>query len=87
MAKVNLKEVADKLRVSLSTASKALRDNYEISEETKKKVLKAADEMGYKANPYAGHLRHQKNRMIAVTVPELPFSLYKLSACGNTVVS
>lgn len=82
MAQVSLKELAGKLGVSLSTVSKALRDSYEIGEETKRKVRKTADEMGYKANPYAGHLRHQKSRTIAVIVPELPNNFFIQAISG-----
>lgn len=65
-----MKELAGKLGVSLSTVSKALRNSYEIGEDTKKRVLQMADELGYRASPYASHLRHQKSRTIAVIVPK-----------------
>ncbi len=53
MQKTNLKQLANKLHVSISTVSKALRDSYEIGSDTKKKVLEMAEKMGYRANPYA----------------------------------
>jgi LacI family transcriptional regulator len=54
MAKVNLKQLAAELNVSLSTISKALRGSHEISADTKKKVIETAQKMGYNPNPYAG---------------------------------
>lgn len=82
MAKVNLKELAKSLGVSVSTVSKALRDSHEIGEETKKKILLKADEMGYSANPYAGHLRHHKSRTIAIVVPELTNNFFIQTISG-----
>ena len=39
MKKVNMKELAKELNLSVATVSKALHDSYEISAQTKKKVL------------------------------------------------
>lgn len=82
MPKVSLKQLANNLGVSLSTVSKALRDSYEIGEDTKKKVLQMAEEMGYKANPYAGHLRHNKSRTVAIIVPELDNNFFIQAISG-----
>jgi len=71
MSKVNLKDVAKALNISISTVSKALRDSYEIGETTKKKVVEQAQAMGYNPNPYAGFLRNQKSKTIAIIIPEL----------------
>lgn len=53
MGKVNLKELAKILGVSVSTVSKALSGSYEIGNETKEKIIATAKEMGYTPNPYA----------------------------------
>ena len=58
--KVNIYELAKVTGFSTSTVSKALRDSYEIGEDTKKKVVTKARELGYSPNPYAGFLRNQK---------------------------
>jgi LacI family transcriptional regulator len=71
MSKVNLKDLAKALNISVSTVSKALRDSHEIGEETKKKVVAKAQIMGYSPNPYAGFLRNQKSKTIAIVLPEL----------------
>jgi LacI family transcriptional regulator len=86
MAKVGLKELAGKVGVSVSTISKALRNSHEISEDTRKKVLKIAGELGYQANPYAGHLRNHKSRTIAIIVPELNnnFFIQAISGAEST---
>ncbi|MEI6948372.1 LacI family DNA-binding transcriptional regulator [Paraflavisolibacter sp. H34] len=89
MAKVSLKEVANRLGVSVSTVSKAMRDSYEIGEETKRKVLETAEEMGYRASPYASYLRQQKSRTIAIIVPELTnnFFIQAISGAETTVLA
>lgn len=47
---VTLQEIAERLRVSASTVSRALNNNSRISKETKEAVWKLANEMGYQ--PY-----------------------------------
>lgn len=76
MSKVNLKKVASELNVSISTVSKALKDSYEIGQETKNKVLEKAKELGYKANPYARYMRYQKSKTIALVIPEMTNSFF-----------
>lgn len=87
MAKVSLKDLAAKLGVSLSTVSKALKDSYEISADTKKKVLQLADEMGYRVNPYASYLRQQKSRTVAIVVPELTNNFFVQAISGAETVA
>ena len=74
MGKISLKDLALHLKLSVSTVSKALRDSYEISEETKKLVLDAAKELGYHANPYAGSLRNNKSKTIDVRENRVKYS-------------
>ena len=47
---VTLKDVAALAGVSPSTASRACKDNPSISRETKEKVRKAMEELGYEPN-------------------------------------
>jgi transcriptional regulator with XRE-family HTH domain len=85
MSKVNLKDLAKQLNISVSSVSKALRDSHEIAEETKKKVRSLALELGYSPNPYAGFLRNQKSKTIALIAPELTnnFFVIELSISGE----
>lgn len=82
MAKTNLKTLAIKLGLSLSTVSKALRDSYEIGADTKKKVRDLAEEMGYRANPYAGHLHSHKSKTVAIIVPEITNNFFIQAISG-----
>lgn len=76
MAKITLKELAEKLNLSPSTISKALNDSYEISEETKKKVRDFAQQHNYQPNPLAKYLKLGKTNNIGVLLPSIrtPFS-------------
>ena len=49
-----IKDIAKALNFSTSTVSRALRDSYEISDETKKIVLEYAEKINYRPNPAAG---------------------------------
>jgi LacI family transcriptional regulator len=68
---MNLKEFAKALNLSASTVSRALNDSHEISTKTKLRVLELAKEMNFEPNPFASNLRRQKNKTIAVVVPDI----------------
>ena len=87
MKKTTLKQVAEKLGVSLSTVSKALMDSHEIGIETKKKVREMAEKMGYRANPYAGHLHNQKSHTIGMIVPEITDNFFNKAISGAESVA
>jgi len=70
MAEVNIKYLAEKLKLSPSTVSRALNDSYEISQPTKERVIAMAQELNYQPNPFARSLREQKSKTIAVIIPE-----------------
>ncbi len=60
MEPVNIKKLAQLLNLSIATVSKALRDSYDISKETKEKVVALANELNYQPNPHASSLRKHK---------------------------
>ncbi|MGB3591714.1 MAG: LacI family DNA-binding transcriptional regulator [Nonlabens sp.] len=69
--KLTLKQIAKDLNVSISTVSKALRDSYEISEETRDKIKKYAKENNYRPNSIALSLKNQKTKKIGIIIPEI----------------
>ncbi len=87
MSKINLKDLAKALNISVSTVSKALRDSYEISSETKKKVIEKAQQLGYNPNPYAGFLRNNKSKTIAILVPELTNNYFIQAISGAETIA
>lgn len=69
--KITVKELAQKLGVSISTVSKALNDSYEISDGTKQRVKKLAKKYNYKPNRLAVNLKSGKTRTIGVILPSI----------------
>ena len=69
--KITVKELAQKLGVSISTVSKALNDSYEISDKTKKRVQKMADRYNYKPNRLAVNLKSGSTKTVGVILPSI----------------
>lgn len=73
---VTIKDIAKALGLSTSTVSRALRDSYEISPETKQRVLEYAQKINYQPNPIALSLKERKSRSIGVIVCEIANSFF-----------
>ncbi|WP_096087643.1 LacI family DNA-binding transcriptional regulator [Agaribacterium haliotis] len=71
MAEVGIKDVARKAGVSPATVSHALRNPGRVAEATRKKVLKAIDEVGYTPNKLGVSLRTSKSGNIVVIIPDI----------------
>ncbi len=57
--------------MSIATVSRALNNNGPVREETRKKVLRIAEEFNYQPNPIARSLSRKKTDTIGVILPEL----------------
>ena len=68
---LTIKDIAKDLNISPSTVSRALKDNPDISPETRRIVQEYAKKHKYKPNALALSLRTQHNNIIGVIVPEL----------------
>lgn len=64
-------DIAEELNLSVSTVSRALNDNPNISIKTKEKVKKMARKMGYRPNALAAGLRSSKSKTIGLIVPRI----------------
>jgi len=64
-----MKDIAGDLRVSLMTVSKALRNHSDISDGTRKRVLKRAHELGYQPNWIARSLATRRTYMVGWSFP------------------
>jgi len=82
MESVDLKKLAKLLNLSPSTISKALRDSYDISKETKARVIALANELNYQPNPHASSLRRHRSKIIAVVIPEIANNFFTLAVNG-----
>ena len=67
---VSSRDVAKLANVSVSTVSRAFRENCYIEEQTKKKVLDAANKLGYVPNLIARSLKKRQSKMIGIIVPD-----------------
>lgn len=76
MGKTTIKELAAKLNLSIATVSRALRNKHEISIETKERVQKLAEELGYTPDLYASNLRSRKTKTIGVIIPDITNSFF-----------
>ena len=94
--RTSLKDLADKLGVSIATVSRALRNSHEVGEEMTQKVKTLAKELNYRPNPFAQSLRKEAPRVIGVIVPNLVTHYYAAvldgiedyaSKCGYSVIS
>ncbi|MEE2774582.1 MAG: substrate-binding domain-containing protein [Pseudomonadota bacterium] len=66
---MNLKNLSDLLGLSQTTVSRALNDYPEVSEKTRQKVLKAARDNNYSANPTARNLATGRSGAIGHVIP------------------
>jgi LacI family transcriptional regulator len=63
-----IRDVAKRAKVSVTTASYALNGVGSISDATRKRVLKAAEELNYHPNAFARHLKKVKTHTIGVFI-------------------
>lgn len=66
---ITIKDVAALAGVSPSTVSRTCKDHPAISEQTKKKVRAAMEQLGYEPSVQAGVLAGQSGRMIGIILP------------------
>ncbi len=77
-----LKDIASQLGLSISTVSRALKDNPRISGFTKGKVRRKAKELGYLSIDMLGGLQKENNKLIGVIVPKISYHLYAMAISG-----
>src|ERR687891_1860107 len=75
---VTLRDVARAARVHPGTVSRALNAETRtlVNEETAERVLRAADELGYRPNPIARGLKTNRSYTVGVLIPDLMNPLF-----------
>ena len=71
MTTTTLKEIAQKLGISITTVSKALKNYPDVSEKTRKAVLDLAKNLHYTPNSFAVNLRTKESKTIGLIIPEV----------------
>ena len=68
---ITIYDIAKVLDLSPATVSRGLKDHPAINIKTRKRIMDAAKEMGYRSNSFASNLRMQKTHTIGIIVHEL----------------
>ncbi|MDA3957111.1 LacI family DNA-binding transcriptional regulator [Oceanispirochaeta sp.] len=76
MAYIRLKDIAEKANVSINTVSRALKNQADIGDHTKKRIQQIADDLGYIPNASASRLRTKSNKMIGVIITHMDNAFY-----------
>ncbi|WP_158861183.1 LacI family DNA-binding transcriptional regulator [Lunatibacter salilacus] len=79
---ITIKDIAEKLNVSVATVSRAMRNSSEIRKETKKAVLQMAKEMDYHPNLLASSLSSKRSNIIGIVVPTINRYFWSNSIAG-----
>jgi DNA-binding LacI/PurR family transcriptional regulator len=74
--RATLRDVAARAGVSFKTVSNAVNNQGKMSEQTRKRVLAAIDELGYRPNESARGLRLGRTGLIGLVVPDLRLSYH-----------
>lgn len=64
-----IKDVADRAQVGIGTVSRVLNNSAQVREETRQRVLKAIEDLGFIPNPAARQLSGGKTSVIGVITP------------------
>ncbi len=75
-------DVAARAEVSTATVSRVLSNPEKVSEATRRRVLKAVDQLGYSPNAAAKSLRTLPTRKLLVTEPDIENPFFSLIIQG-----
>ncbi|SFS55529.1 transcriptional regulator, LacI family [Paenibacillus sp. BC26] len=89
MMAATIKDVAKMAGVAVSTVSYALNNSPKISEETRKKVIRAAEELSYRPSGAARNLKKRKSETIGLFLNDLggPFYSQVIEGVQEVVAS
>ena len=71
MGRITIKDIAKLLEINPSTVSRALKDHPDISRETRAKVKRVAEDLGYVPNLQAISFRNRKSHLIGLILPDM----------------
>ncbi|MFC9355433.1 LacI family DNA-binding transcriptional regulator [Rhodococcus sp. NPDC057014] len=75
-----LQDVAALAKVGVGTASRAMSGRGYVDPDTRKRILEAADALGYRPNKVAQALRENKTRVVGLLLPDISNEFYTDSA-------
>ncbi|SMP61391.1 LacI family DNA-binding transcriptional regulator [Anoxynatronum buryatiense] len=74
--KFNIKDVAKRAGVSISTVSRVINSSKPVKPKTKDRVLEAIEELGYRPNAIARSLKVKHTQSIGIMVPDIANQFY-----------
>lgn len=74
--KFNIKDVAKKAGVSISTVSRVVNESKVVKAETQRRVMEAIEELGYKPNAIARSLKIKNTKTIGIMIPDISNQFY-----------
>lgn len=84
---ITIKDVAKELGVSYSSISRALNGKEGVSKATRKKILEAAERMGYEPNELARGLVNKVSNTVGVIIPDINNPFFGEIVAGITDAS
>lgn len=84
---MSIVSLAKDLGLSISTVSRALNGYEDVAEETRKRVLRRAKEIGYRANPGARRLGSGKTSAVGVILPSTGGNLHFVDSMYSTLLA
>ncbi len=84
MNNTTLKEIAETLGISITTASKALKNYPDVSAKTRQSVIDLAQKLHYTPNSFAVNLRTKESKIIGLIIPEVMHFFF--SKIINTII-
>ena len=79
---IRLKDIADELGVSLVTVSRVLRNQSDVGEATRARILQRMKELNYRPNMLARGLASGKSYTVGLIVPDLVHTFFADFAKG-----
>ncbi|MGY6647472.1 LacI family DNA-binding transcriptional regulator [Wenyingzhuangia sp. IMCC45574] len=80
--KPTIHDISKALKIDSSTVSRALNNSPRVSKETKERILKKAQELGYQKNTLASNLRTSKTNTIGIIVPRISRNFFSSVISG-----
>ena len=68
---ITIYDISRALNISASTVSRGLNNNPRVRKEVRRKIIQAANEMGYQPNKFASSLRLKRTRTLGVVLPRI----------------
>ena len=82
MRRVTIKDIAQEAGVSPQTVSRAINDKGEISPQTRDRILRIAERLGYRPNSIARSLATRRTQNIGLVVPDVANPFFASTARG-----